>query len=321
MNKLTFSEFCAALGIHISHDIPLGKWVDAATDSHPRKKKGRVKLLDDGKIGFAIDYITMTECAVWRADIGTTPKERTAKDNEELTKRLALRAAEEKAGTMRARAAYAKAAPLTGGNHEYIRKKRISMAGCLGLRIDADGCLLVPMMRDGVMISVQRISPEGEKRFAAGAPVKWGKCIIKRPGAAMTILAEGLATALTVFEAVEVANVIVCFSASNMAAVAEREAWSGMMAVAGDNDHWTREMHGKNPGEEAAQRAATIIGCGYALPYCEGTDFNDLFCERLAKMEDEAGGQSHRSPRSLRLGALAPVKLALMNAAKIVDRK
>lgn len=321
---VTFYDFLRSHGIILPETIQPGRWQRCATDTHPRKKNASVKLDESGNIGFAQDFASMTEAVIWRVDDYTlTKKERTAEENARLTERLSERRAEEIQGTMRARAAFVRGQGLRHANHPYLIRKRCDMLGCAGLKVDADGWLMVPMYRDGKILSVQRINSDGDKRFAAGAPTKAATFRIWRPGAVMQILCEGLATGLTAFAACPLATVAVCFSAANLIAVAEREDWKGMVAVASDNDTDTEERTGKNPGVEAATRAASVIGCGVAIPYSEtGTDWNDVFVERLEKLEKENAEKPRpESPFKVRQAALVPIRNAIMAEARKVIEK
>lgn len=332
---MTFSEFVKSAGIIPPEEFTPGRWQRCGTETHPRSKNANVKLCDDKATGFAIDFASMSEAAVWRSG-DSARVERTALDNAALSATIALRRQEETKGTMRAQTLYANAEDLRFANHEYCRRKQITMSGMRGVKVDAEGWLVVPVYRAGKLISVQRINEPGEKRFAPGAPTKAGSFRLWRPGAPILILAEGLATACSVFEACPMAMVEVCFSASNMVAVAERIEWPGMMAVAGDNDQYTvcqrhkAEGHCEtfdpesprpewcqcNPGKTYAMKAAAILGVGYAVPYCEETDFNDLFRERLAKLEKPNAEKSYPDgPHKLRQTALLPIRTALMACA------
>lgn len=321
---MTFPQWLATLGIIPPEHIQPGRWTRCATESHPRKKNASIKLNEDETSGFAQDFASMSECAVWRIIDNTARKvERTAEQMAAMAERIALRRQEEIRGTMRAVAEYAKAEQLRNSDHEYLRRKRLTMLGARGFKVRSDGNLVVPMLRDCKIVSVQSITPSGEKRFALGAPTKGATFAIRRPGSAMTILTEGLATGLTLFESCDVAQVIVCFSAVNLIAVAEREDFAGMLCVAADNDSDTEERTGHNTGVEAAQRAAIVLGCGVAVPYSElGTDWNDLFVERLEKMEAEnVDKEWPESPYALRKRALAPIKAAVMATARMIPVK
>lgn len=316
-----FASWLQSLGINPPEYFTPGHSQRASTVSHPKKKNAWIKLATDEQTGWAKDHATMSEAMVWKT--GETRAERTAEqqaaDNAALSARLAERRAEELRGTMRAKAAYDIATPLLRAAHPYLQRKRMDMMGCRGIRIDAEGWLVVPMYRDGKLTSIQRISPEGEKRFQTGAPVKGAHFQIWRPRPSMVVLCEGLATGLAVFAAVPQAIVEVCFSASNLITVAERGEWKGMVAIASDNDRDTEERDGKNPGIEAAKRAAEIIGCGYAVPTCDGTDWHDFFVERLAILEKADEQKVFRAhPAKLREQALIPIRTEIMRAMKSV---
>lgn len=319
VRTVTFDDFLRGHGIIPPETIQPGRWQRCATDTHPRKKNASVKLDESGNIGFAQDFASMTEAVIWRVDDYTLTKvERTAEENARLTERLAERRAEEIQGTMRARAAFVRGMDLRHANHPYLIRKRCDMLGCAGLKVDAEDWLMVPMYRDGKILSVQRINADGDKRFAAGAPTKGATFRIWRPGAVMQILCEGVATGLTAFAACPLATVTVCFSAANLIAVAEREDWKGMVAIASDNDADTEERTGKNPGVDAARRAAGLIGCGVAIPYSElGTDWNDAFCERLEKLEKENAEKPRpEGPFKLRQAALVPIRNVIVGVAR-----
>lgn len=317
---MTFPDFLRSLAIIPPEQFKPGQWQRCATDSHPRKRNASIKLNEDERSGFAQDFATMGECAVWLMSSTTTARaERTAEDIAASVERQRLRREMEIQGTMRARTAYVTSEPLRHANHPYLHKKRCDMQGCAGLKVDKDGALVVPMYRDGKLASIQRISADGEKKFAWGAPSKAATFRIIRPGAVAQVLVEGLATGLTAFSACPMAQVIVCFSAANLIAVAEREVFAGMVAIAADNDAGTEEGSGKNPGILAAHRASEILGCGVAIPYCAGTDFNDMFIERLERIEKEDESEIHRAhPAKLRERALVPIRTAMMSALKKV---
>lgn len=337
---MTFQDFCRQLGILPPDSIQPGRWTRCGTEAKPRSKTANVKLFEDGSGGLAIDFATMTEAAVWRESDGKAAKRDFGAENAALTARIQMREREEAAGTARALREWKSAEILRMAAHPYAEKKRLTMMGARGIRVKGDA-MLVPMWRDGEIISLQRIDADGGKKFATGAPSKGGHFWIDRESAVVTILAEGWATAMTIFEAVSFSRVCVTFSAANMIEVASRLDWSGMCAVAGDNDHrqpcqWClkRGEHLQNlptqprpeqcrcnPGHSAALAAAKIIGCGVAIPpACEDvTDFNDWFCLMLAAKEKLAEiAPRPPSPSRLRKAALAYVSARIMGAAKKV---
>lgn len=167
----------------------------------------------------------------------------------------------------------------TAGSSPYLERKGIEAHGC---RFEAPGVLLVPM-RDaaGDLWSVQAIEADGTKRFPKGGRVKGLHCWIGEPeGAACLMLAEGFATAATLHQAAG-APVAVAFNAGNLADVARSLAgrWpAARWIVAADDDRETEARTGKNPGREAAQRAAEVLRADVLVPAQlpdGGTDFND----------------------------------------------
>jgi len=319
-----FSSWLLTLGIN-PPEVYTHDWQRVSTVTKPRKKNASIKLDATEEIGWAINYESGENAETWRlnGENVETARERSAEENARLTAALQKRREDEIRGTMRAQTLWATGTPLQHAAHAYLQKKRLDMNGCAGLKVDAEGWLLIPMWRDGKLTSVQRISPEGEKLFVKGAPTKWATFRISRPRPAMTVLCEGFATGLAIFAALPNAVVDVCFSAGNLVAVAERGEWSGMVAVAADNDHHTQENIGKNPGAEAGRKAAEIIGCGCAIPeHISGTDWHDFFMEKLAMVEKlEEPKAFRRHPAKIRADALVPIRTLIMQAARNVPSR
>lgn len=161
----------------------------------------------------------------------------------------------------------------------YLVRKGV---GLHGGRVEPDGTLLVPMFdADGVLWSVQTVDASGEKRFPKGGRVKGLHCWIGDPsGADVLLLAEGFATAATLHEA-SGRPVAVAFNAGNLVDVAAqlRTRFDGVRwIVAADDDRETQQRTGRNPGVDAARRAAAVLGAVVAIPQelpDGGTDFND----------------------------------------------
>ena len=314
-----FLQFVQANGIIVPDTFTPGRWIRCKTESHPRKKNGSIKLADDGQVGWCQDYAVHTEPLTWRAGDAAmaAPIDRT-----EIARRQAARRAELIKATLAARAAYDACTPLRG-SHPYLVSKGLGVAGCAGLRVDADGWLVIPMLYNGKVLSLQRISPEGEKKFHAGATTKSAYYAIERPGAALTALVEGFATGLTIFQAVPTCRVIVGFNAGNLPVVAERMARFGMGVVCADNDWETAARIGRNPGLDAARAAAEVLGVGVAFPQCAGTDWNDYVMEQI---EHAVAGQSFsfsrkRTVLQIQASAFADVKLKVMREARLLRAK
>jgi putative DNA primase/helicase len=154
----------------------------------------------------------------------------------------------------------------------------------------AKGDLLVPIHDiGGALLGAQSIAADGRKCFTRGAAIASGHHLIGAlaPGR-MLLIAEGYATAATLFEATGL-PVAVAFHASNLAAVAQayRAADPGLrIIIAGDNDH-QREQEigadgrpGRNVGRLKAEVAAQAVDAALLIPAFQpeqqGSDWNDL---------------------------------------------
>jgi putative DNA primase/helicase len=316
----SFQQFVEANGIIVPDTFTPGRWIRCRTANHPRKKNGSIKLADDGQVGWVQDYAVHTEPLTWRAGDGAAlaaPIDRALIAQRQAERRAALVQA-----THEARAYYAACAPLRD-SHPYLVNKGLGVAGCLGLRVDAAGWLVIPMLYNGKILSLQRISPEGEKKFHFGATTKYAYYAIERPSAVITVLVEGFATGLTIFQAIPNCRVVVAFNAGNLALVAERMERAGMGVVCADNDHETAARIGRNPGLDAARAAAEVLGVGVAFPTCEGTDWNDYVMEQ---MELAHAGQSFsfsrkRTAMQIQTSVFADVKLKVMREARLMRAK
>lgn len=305
-----FASFLHAIGLLPKDVVPDGRWHRCPTADKPRAKNGSFKLAVDGLIGWAMDFAVHTEPLTWRPD-----KEYVAPriDGAAIARK---RAAERKALLEATRAAqkfYLECRPLRGG-HPYLVDHGLTMTGCFGLKLDREGWLVIPVLLDGALISVQRISPAGEKRFWYGASVKGGSYPIERAGASLTVLCEGFATGAAIFAAAPLTRVVVCFNAGNLGEVPQPRR--GMVVVAADNDHATEKRIGRNPGLEAARAAADALGCGVAVPMgIIGTDWSDYMRERLAALLENCG---RRRESDIRRAVDAEIAAAMMRHARFM---
>lgn len=152
--------------------------------------------------------------------------------------------------------------------HTYLRKK-----GVLSHRLKIHGAhLLVPMYEDGKLWSLQKIAPDGTKRFLTGGKVSGCYYPIGEPRERLW-LAEGYATAATLHELTGDA-VACCFNAGNLAKVATtlfRKLPGVRITVGADND---------KVGLENASRAAAVTGGKFVYPEFNdgdsGSDWNDF---------------------------------------------
>ena len=162
-------------------------------------------------------------------------------------------------------------------DHPYLVAKGVR---AFALRQSGD-VLLVPLTYAGQIVNLQRIYPDGAKRFLSGGMVK-GCC---SPLGSITVgkpwyLCEGWATGATIHT--ETGAAVACaMNAGNLLEVGQRlqrQHPDAVLIVAGDDDRLTEG----NPGKTAAIKAAAKFGCGLVLPKFPAdaplnlSDFNDL---------------------------------------------
>jgi RecA-family ATPase len=172
------------------------------------------------------------------------------------------------------RTEYTNATPAQA-DHPYLVRKGIEGAVGLGLRVRADGSLLVPMHgKDGELQSVQAIAADGQKLFTAGVRAKGGRLVIGdlHQDTKRFFIAEGLATAWSVHQAMQ-EPVVVAFSAGLIPSLAQE------LKAAYTRSECVIAADAGAAGEKAAADAAAI-GCKVVIPEKlpgsrKGTDWND----------------------------------------------
>ncbi len=148
--------------------------------------------------------------------------------------------------------------------------------------------LLVPLIYEGVLVNLQRIGPDGKKRFLSGGRITGCYSPLGgiSPGKPLYVC-EGWATGATIHESTGAA-VACAMTCGNLLAVGlhlQRRYPDAVLIVAGDDD---RQTEG-NPGKTAAIKAAAALGCGLVLPPWPDdapltlSDFNDLTNWRAAQ--------------------------------------
>lgn len=160
--------------------------------------------------------------------------------------------------------------------HPYLVAKSVQPHS---LRQQGD-TLLVPLYADGKLVSLQRIQPDGKKRFFKNGQTKGAASLVgSLLGATHIYLAEGWATAATIHETTS-RPVVATMSTNNLEILARRLRLRLPMiriTIAADNDRHKTD----NPGLTYAKKAAAIISADITWPdfYCDDcdcTDFNDL---------------------------------------------
>ena len=164
-------------------------------------------------------------------------------------------------------------------NHEYLRKKEISLHGARVL----GNVILVPL-RDvkGTIWSLQEIYPNGKKMFVRDGRIK-GNFFLIGEIEDEAYLCEGYSTACSIHQATK-GTVIAAMSAANLFEVAKELTitWPHLrILVCADDDRATEEKIGENPGIIGATKAANLVGTKCVAPQFQSyqddpSDFNDL---------------------------------------------
>ena len=275
---MSFADALRAAGLRPREVVADGRIRRCTTESKPGKRNGWYVLHPDGRgswgdwtsgSGEALGHWKDQHATVQQVSPQAAERMRQQREQELLYRVQAMRSA---------RAFWQRCSPLNR-LHPYLERKGLSPMGCAGLR-QHDGNLVIPVMNGDWLVSVQQIDPAGVKRFWPGAPVKAGCFVLKRERAAVTCIAEGLATGLAVFQAVRHASVVVAFDAGNLLPVIDRMRPAGSVVICADNDAGTQARRGFNPGLDKARNAAELIGCGVAYPTdLEGSDWSDYMLE------------------------------------------
>lgn len=197
--------------------------------------------------------------------------------------------------------------------HPYAERKRMRVGG---LRQSGDA-LLVPM-RDasGALWNLQRIYPDGAKRFLKGGRIT-GLCAMIGMHSEFTrgVFAEGYATGEAISQALRNCPVIVALNTANLEPVVSewvrrypRADW----VIAADDDHQTglkmveRGEPYANPGIDKAREVAAAHGCRVAYPpNLDGPrgniDFSDVLLAHGSEPVREAFAEARRRSTQLSL--------------------
>ncbi len=273
---MTFEQALQACGLIPGVIVADGKWRRCKTTDKPKHRNGAYVLHVDGR-GYFRNWATDHAVSAWsdestqiRTPSAAEMAERERRKKQEREYRLrAIRGAREQWAQARSPRSL----------HPYLERKGLSAVGTNALRVHGDALIVPVFWRDRLM-SIQSITPDGQKRFWTGAPVKGGAFVLDRPRAAVTAVCEGLATGLAIFQSLRMARVIVAFDAGNLVHAVDQLRPTGSVVICADNDHGTEAKRGTNPGREKAANAAELIGAGVAWPEgIEGTDWADALVE------------------------------------------
>lgn len=256
----------AKTGVWFDHELGEGGgFVDLVAREYRMDRKAALRWTAD-RIGFDFaPHPHLQENAARIANRITKPA--FTKTAQKLPDRAAM-------ARIRAEAIWTQAKPAPA-DHPYLRRKQV---GPNGLRCDLSGNLIVPLRdTDGVLHTIETITPAGDKRYLAGGAKAKHFCIIggpiKPPGA--FLICEGWATGASLFEATGL-PVIVAMDAGNLVRVANearRKYPDADVTIIADNDD--KPGRDFNPGASAATKAAVAVDARLAVPLIPG-DANDL---------------------------------------------
>ncbi|MDR0174817.1 primase-helicase zinc-binding domain-containing protein, partial [Enterobacter sichuanensis] len=165
---------------------------------------------------------------------------------------------------------------VTQGESEYLQSK-----GLKGFNYPLlpDGSVLLELEDEsGAVAAAQTITPQGEKRLLTGSAKRGAYHAVNAAESPQSVLiAEGLATALSVHLMRPDALTVAAIDAGNLihvAGVMRRKHPKAQIIIAADNDY---HQNGEtNTGREAAEKAALSVAGWVALPPTDyKSDWND----------------------------------------------
>ena len=203
------------------------------------------------------------------------------------------------------------AAKASPGQSAYLASKGIQCP----FPMLSDGSLLLVLKNDaGATTGAQVIKPDGSKRLVAGTVKKGSFGVVNSVELTETvIIAEGLATALSVQQFRPDATIIAAIDAGNLLPVAQvmRQRYpNAQIIIAADNDIKPGEP---NTGKGAAEKAAKAVSGRVALPQSEEkADWNDFHQQHGLEAAAAAFNDSMYQPE----GEKVVVKLKSIDGGK-----
>lgn len=277
-----FRDAIAAAGLTPPDEIiGDGKIQRFSSNGNPRDKAGWYVFHDDerpaGRFGCNRGQVDATWSSKNKREF--TPEEKRAwrkKMDDAKAQREADMAREHAECAVRAAQMWDQAQEVS---HPYAERK---MVGTDGTRV-LNGELLIPVRQGpGPLVGLQRIMPDGEKRFLKGTPMAGAYTVLGKPSKhGPVVICEGWATGMSIRLATGYC-VVVAFNAGNLEPVAMkiRKALPEALVIIGCDDDFKTKG---NPGMTAGADAARAIGAMVAWPVWmneqTGTDFNDLHAD------------------------------------------
>ncbi|MEG8605539.1 DUF927 domain-containing protein [Klebsiella pneumoniae] len=198
------------------------------------------------------------------------------------------------------------------GESEYLMNK-----GLVGFNFPVlpDGSLLLGLVNEsGAVTAAQTITPQGEKRLLAGSAKRGAYHAVNAADAPQSVLiAEGLATALSVHLIRQEALTVCAIDAGNLQPVAQvmhQRYPNAQIIIAADNDIKPGEP---NIGKDAAEKAAKAVSGWVALPpTVKKADWNDYHQQHGQEAATTAFKNSMYKPQEPEVSA----RLQVINGGK-----
>lgn len=203
------------------------------------------------------------------------------------------------------------AAKAASGHSAYLTSKGLQCP----FPLMPDGSLLMVLKNGaGAVTGAQGIKPDGNKRLVAGTVKKGSFCVVNSVESPETVvIAEGLATTLSVNLMRPDALAVVAVDAGNLLPVAEvmrRRYPEARIIIAADNDIKPGEP---NTGKEAADKAAKAVSGWVALPpTVKKADWNDYHQQHGLEAATTAFKNSMYQPQEPEVSA----RLQVINGGK-----
>ncbi len=207
------------------------------------------------------------------------------------------------------------AAKAASGQSAYLTSKGLQCP----FPLMPDGSLLMVLKNGaGAVTGAQGIKPDGNKRLVVGTVKKGSFCVVNSVESPETVvIAEGLATTLSVNLMRPDALAVVAVDAGNLLPVAEvmrRRYPEARIIIAADNDIKPGEP---NTGKDAAEKAAKAVSGWVALPQSEEkADWNDCHQQQGIAAATAAFNDSMYQPE----GEEVVVKLKAIDGGKVSDK-
>jgi predicted P-loop ATPase/phage/plasmid primase-like uncharacterized protein len=168
-------------------------------------------------------------------------------------------------------------------SHPYLTKKCVERVR--GLRIDGDLLVIPVLTLEGELLTLQTITPNGDKYFIKDGRKKGGLFPIgfnNNEIPTHIYICEGLSTGLSIYQTLD-RPVVCAFDRGNLKEVAiavKAKYPDALIIFAADNDEKAAgdPTNESNPGVYSAQQAAVKIGARWVVwPDEAGEDWNDVF--------------------------------------------